>query len=210
MLITKLKKTLLTSGIMLVTACAATANSDNSRLQPTAAPPVIAQMANTSEPKGITLEKIMSDTDWLGRQPGRGFWADDSQAVYYSRKREGSAVSDFWQISMENAGDSNGELVEMSELHLLNNDRVYSQDKTKTAWVYENSVFVKSLASGEVKQLTGQLGVPYNLKFTNDDNIIYSDAGAVYHIDLATGLVSELLRWHFAKQPEALKDPKDY
>ncbi|BDX06279.1 hypothetical protein MACH26_18000 [Planctobacterium marinum] len=73
----KFKLTLLSATAVLVTACGATADSTVSAsalaMQPTAVPPVIAQMANQAEPKGITLEKIMSDPDWLGRQPGNYF-----------------------------------------------------------------------------------------------------------------------------------------
>lgn len=212
---------LLSTVVMFVCACSATAESTSPLRQssesvplPTAVPAVISQMANKSEPKGITLEKIMSDTDWIGRQPGSSFWADDGKKIYYNRKQEGSSVSDQWEIDVANSdgsnGDSNGDLVALSDFHLLNKERVYSKDRKKVAWIYENSVFVKSLISGDVKQLTGQLGSSYDVKFTEQGNLIYSDAGSVYLIDLASGLVSEFLRWHFAKKPKALKEPADY
>lgn len=215
-MMTKFKTSLLTTAIVFVAACSATADSGPtaspgaSRLQPTDVPPPVAQMANKVEPKGITLEKIMSDTDWLGRQPQRNYWSDDGKLIYYGRKREGSPVSDNWRIDINKPGDSNGIVVEKSDYHLLNPGRVSSADGQKVAWVYENSVFVKSMDTGEVRQLTGQLGSPHNVKFTNDGDVIYLDEGSVYKVSLDSGLVLELLRWHFADEPEAVKDPKDY
>lgn len=219
-LVSMLKVVAITCGsLFYIGACSATAitspASGNTNPSAVEIPPVIAELANTSEPKGITLQKIMSDPDWLGRQPTRSFWTDDSNSVIYSRKREGSPVSDSWKINvsshLKTAGNRrNGEKVPMSEFHLLNSERVYSKDGKQIAWVYENSVLTKSVETGKVRQLTGQLGYPYNLKFTLDNNIIYSDSGSVYHIELNSGRVSELLRWHFSDKPKGLREPGDY
>lgn len=210
----KIKVSLLSAGLVMLTACAATAQSTATSsamaMQPVDVPPVIAQLANQATPKGITLEKIMSDPDWLGRQPGHYYWADDSQSVFYYRKREGSVVDELWRLDSGQPDSGNGELVGLAEQHLAPDDAVLSPDGTTLAWVYENSVFSKNLQSGEVKQHTRQMGQPYNPKFTRQGNLIYADAGSVYQVDLKQGGISQLLAWHFDDAPEALEEPEDY
>lgn len=209
------KSSLLAASVTFLAACSATAEYHSpvskNAMQPLAVPAPVASMANQASPKGITLEKIMSDPDWLGRQPSNGFWSDDSQSILYNRKREGSPISDVWQISLSNSSNkSNGEKIPLEQIHQVNQNRVYANDRSQLAWVYDSSVFHKNLNTGEVRQLTGQLGSPYDLKFTANNQLIYSDAGAVYAISLDTGLVDLVMRWHFADAPKALEEPKDY
>lgn len=208
----KLKISLLSASVVVLTACSATAETkgNNLALQSTQVPPVVAQMANQATPNGITLKKIMSDPDWLGRQPGHYYWADDSSTVIYSRKRQDSVVNDLWRLDTTQPDAGNGELVPLSDMHLVPDDAVRSPDGSTLAWVYENSVFSKNLQSGEVRQHTRQLGQPYNLKFSNDGDLVYSDAGTVYVVDMQQGGVSQLLAWHFADAPKALEEPEDY
>ena len=51
--------------------------------------------------EAITLDQIMADPDWLGRAPEGGYWAEDSQSVYYRRKRAGSPVSDWYEADLQ-------------------------------------------------------------------------------------------------------------
>lgn len=210
----KFKITLLSATAVLVTACGATADISGSAsqraMQTASVPPVIAQMANQAEPKGITLEKIMSDPDWLGRQPSHYFWADDFQTVYYSRKQAGTPIHDIWSIDTQNAEAGNGQKVAIQDHYAISDEIVYSPDKNTAAWIADNSVYSKNLATAEVRQHTQHLGSPYDLKFSNSGDLIYSDAGAVYLISMDDGKVSQLLAWHFAKAPQALEEPADY
>lgn len=214
MLSKKFKLTLLTASAVLITACGATAQSNQnvttSGLQPLNVPPVIAQMANRAKPEGITLEKIMSDPDWLGRQPGNYFWADDSRTIFYSRKREGSPISDIWSIDTQDSNAGNGSLVATEELYQVSDELVYSPDRSYAAWIADNSVYSKNLKTGEIRLHVQHMGSPYNVKFSTSGDIIYSDAGTVYKISMETGTVSQVLAWHFAKEPVAVEEPEDY
>ena len=49
----------------------------------------------------ITLEQAMAHPDWLGRQPQQPYWSDDSESVYYRRKRENVELTDLFRVSID-------------------------------------------------------------------------------------------------------------
>ena len=99
----------------------------------------------------LTMEQIMADPDWLGRQPETAFWAPDSSTVYYQRKREGSELRDWFSRPLQ--GEGNGELVKLAHWHQMGAAQlVYNTDRSKAAYVFEGNVFV--LQNGELLQLT--------------------------------------------------------
>ncbi len=55
-----------------------------------AAKTAVGQASSTT----ITLEKIMSNPDWMGRSPESWYWGDDSETVFYQQKREGNPLRD--------------------------------------------------------------------------------------------------------------------
>ncbi|MDN4504162.1 prolyl oligopeptidase family serine peptidase [Alteromonadaceae bacterium BrNp21-10] len=157
----------------------------------------------------LTLEKIMSDPDWLGRQPESPFWSDDSQAVLYSRKRHGQALTDLWYKPLSVA--DNGSQVGLAQLHQHDySQRVLNRDRNKAAWLFSDNLFVKDLATGEVKQLSRGGYPPTNIQFLNDGRISYQIGNGVYAIDPSSGLTEQLVSWQFAEAPQALPEAKDY
>lgn len=157
----------------------------------------------------ITLEKIMSDPDWIGRQPERPYWADNSSAVYFSQKREGSVVRDRFLIDL--AANAKAQPVSLAELqHQDYANRVFNADKSQAAWISNGDVFVKALNSGQVKQYTQGVNGIRQLQFLANGTLSYLSGDSFYSIDLQSGLVALLGSWKFAEQPKAVKAPKDY
>ena len=157
----------------------------------------------------ISLTQIMADPDWLGRQPSGGYWADDSQGIFYQRKEVGSPLLNLWQRDIETQG--NGNQVAIAKLHHYSYDeRVLNQHKNKSAWVFEGNIFVKELASGQVRQLTQDATQPTNLQFLLDGRLAYQHSDSFYALDITSGFRQKLVSWIFGKQPQALEEPEDY
>lgn len=209
----KFTKTLLIAMISAgLSACAATSSPSQSeqtlsqRVEP--APIVQASPAMGTEGQ-IRLEQIMADPDWLGREPQNAFWALDSQHIRYQRKMAGSPVLELFQAAVTTPG--NGEAVALSDLHLADNaGRVFNQDATLAAWVFEGNLFLKALDSGQVRQLTHQSMPIQSPQFLLDGRLAYQSGNAFMAIDLQTGLTQQLVSWKFAPKPEAVDAPKDY
>ena len=207
------KGLLLASVTSFLIACSATQSDVPIVTKDDAAQPKLVKavqpLPTNIQSKLLTLEKIMADPDWMGRQPTSAYWADDSNAVFYKQKQLGAPLSDLWTQSIND--QSNGNKVELSELHLhAYEKRIVSQNKKVAAWVFEGNIFVKDLANHQLKQLTKDNKQPYNLVFLNDGRLSFQSGDALYAIHPENGLYEQLVSWQFADEPKALDEPEDY
>ena len=198
-------------------ACSATQSADPNVSNSDAPPQTLIKAAlpvtNSIQSKLLTLEMIMADPDWMGRQPTSAYWSDDSQSVYYQQKQLASPVFDLWEkpINEKGKGKGNGNKVELTQLHLHDyNSRILNQSKDTAAWVFEGNVFVKSLPNNKVKQLTKDNKQPNNLVFLNDGRLSFQSGDAIYAIHPEHGLYEQLVSWQFTDEPTALEEPEDY
>jgi dipeptidyl aminopeptidase/acylaminoacyl peptidase len=157
----------------------------------------------------LTLEQIMADPDWMGRQPSAAYWADNSQSVYYRQKQQSSPLFDLWTKRLNEKG--NGTKVELTQLHLhAYKNRILNQNRDIAAWVFEGNIFVKNLVDSTFKQLTKDNRKAKNLVFLNDGRLSFQNGNAIYAIHPEHGLYEQLVTWKFSDEPTAIKKPKDY
>lgn len=207
-------KLIVVPSAFLIAACGATPSTPDGQSRDyraaTPMPPVVESLANKQQPSDITLEKIMSDPDWLGRQPSDPYWSVDSSQVFYSRKRHGSPIEDIWQLPSDGS-EVNGNTVALSDYHrIANKNAVYSPSGAYAAWLFEGNIYVYTLETKELKQLTKGVGVPENLMFVKNDNLIFQSENAIYTLDINTRFIEKLLTWQFATAPKANTIPADY
>ena len=176
--------------------------------QPVAAiyvPDVPPPSANTQ----ISMEQIMSDPDWLGREPEQAYWADDSNSIFYTRKQQGGPLNEFWHRPLDKEG--NGHQLPVPKLHEYQyQHRVLNKQRSKAAWTFEGNIFVKDLTSGALKQLSRDGAQAGNLQFLHDGRLAFQRGDAYYATNIANGMSELLVSWKFAEAPKALSDPKDY
>lgn len=207
------KSFLLVSTTTLFLACSATQTSepDVNNINATAPQPLIIKATPTTaaQSEQLTLEQIMADPDWMGRQPSSAYWADDSQSVYYQQKQQASPLSDLWEKAINEQG--NGRKVELSQLHLhAYKNRILNQNQDTAAWVFEGNIFVKNLANNTLKQLTKDNRKPNHLVFLDDGRLSFQSGDAIYAIHPVHGLYEQLVSWQFADEPTAVEEPEDY
>lgn len=159
-------------------------------------------------PVSLTMEQIMSDPDWLGRQPENVYFTADGEDIVYARKREGSIVRDLF-ITKANQG--NGSLVEHRNRHLYDYDtKVDDQDFDFVGWIYEGNVFTQNKRTKEVTQLTKNSDRAFNLAYYKNSGLSYQQGSRFYTVDVNTGKQEQLMEWYFGKAPKAVNTPKDY
>ena len=124
-------------------ACSATQSvstqpSNNEATNPSIAPthqgtPTIDGQNQTHTDGTLTLEQIMADPDWIGRQPLSSYWGDNSESVFYSQKEKGTPLTHLWQVDSQNASEA--QQVALSKLHAVSySDSVTNPQGTYSAW----------------------------------------------------------------------------
>ncbi|GAA0851843.1 S9 family peptidase [Aliiglaciecola litoralis] len=207
--------TLLSAGL---TACSGTQTTVNDPLENSPSSSSQSGLANqTIKPANssavgtqseLTLEQIMADPDWIGREPESAFWGLDANTLYYSQKRAGTIVKDLFSLNLTT---NEVNQVPLAQLHQASiKDRVFDHQKKWTAWIFENNVFVQNLNTQKTKQLTRDQDRVSKLQFLQDGRISYQKSDAIYAVDIESGMTAQLVSWKFAEAPTAVEAPKDY
>lgn len=210
------------AAISKVSGKAITYNTENvTQLKPNPT----ALSAKTAE---LTMEQIMADPDWLGRQPLNPAFSADSKHIVYQRKREGSVVRDLF---ITDSQSGNGQKAALSDLHKFSySESIDDKDKNFVAWIYQGDVFAQFRAnegrasegrgteqrgSGErenkeIVQLTRDKAQARNLQYFNNNGVSFQVGNAFYSINADGSNYQQVLSWAFADAPKAVKPPKDY
>ncbi|PKM19772.1 MAG: S9 family peptidase [Gammaproteobacteria bacterium HGW-Gammaproteobacteria-15] len=157
----------------------------------------------------LSMEQIMADPDWLGRQPEQALWSADSQQVFYQRKQQGNELRDWFVRPL--AAQGNGEQVAVASQHQIGSaSAVYNKDRSLQAYIFEGNLFVRRMASFELIQLTRDSAVQADPLFLLDGRIAYREGWTYYAIDLASGNRTELANLQLTESPKAPAVPKGY
>jgi len=156
----------------------------------------------------ITLDRIMSDPEWLGRAPEGGYWADDGESVYYRRQQAGSTQYDWFQADLQ------GNLlrvVEAKDRGAIDTDGgVLSRDQKWKVYERSGDLFVKNLESGVIRQLTRTTERESAPTFMADDKrIMFRRGDTILARHLKTGLEQQLVDLRATKDPDDKDSSRD-
>ncbi|MFT4731479.1 MAG: dienelactone hydrolase [Gammaproteobacteria bacterium] len=222
---TKYKKIVYSSvGIVLLSACSATetpVSGSSTNNIPSLPTETISQAKPTtivSDKIQLTLKQIMSNPDWLGREPEDAFWSADGNSIGYYRKQEGNPIRDLWLTAPHHKGSNssqsnteNGQKVSLADIHQYEYDEIISdRDMDFVAWLFEGNIFVQSANDGDVRQLTKNIDGASNLKFFQEEGVSFQRGNSFYTVNVKTGMQEQVLSWHFDDEDEPVSDPEDY
>ncbi|MFC3095605.1 S9 family peptidase [Alteromonas sediminis] len=201
--------TLIAGTTSLLMACTSTAKSVGDATSQIRAPIPVMQpdVSKIDSDKAITLEQIMADPEWLGRQPENPSWSLDGKHMVFQRKTQGSVLRDWYRISTDN----NEQIVTIEDeaRHLFDADeRILSPDGNMLVWRYADSVFVKHRDASPLQIRKG--GDYARLDWTTDKRLLAQSGNRIVVIDPKTGVEKTVLTWAFADKPQAVQPPEDY
>jgi len=157
----------------------------------------------------ITIEQIMADPDWFGRSPESWYWGDDSNTVYYQQKQLGNPLRDLYSLDLSNANKT--VQVALSNKHkVADQNGLLNQARTHKVYSFNGDVFVKTLASNTIKQLTFTSNHERNALFLTNGDIAYQIDNVFYAHNLQTGQIKELASLKMSEKPAGVTKPKSY
>lgn len=135
----------------------------------------------------ISLEQAMAHPDWIGRAPQRPYWADDSDSIYFSQKREGSEQIDLFRLSADGGEPQLVNGADRGEADVARGN--YSPNRRFKTYSRAGDIYVKNLRNGIINQLTRSASTESNPRFTADgERVLFTRNNAVFVRDLETGL----------------------
>jgi len=161
-----------------------------------------------AQPEGeVTLELIMSDPDWMGNAPQFIYWADDSASVYFLQKREGSEIRDLYEATLD------GQIRRVPDAERATADvrgGDWSSDRSMKVYEREGDIYLKDMATGEIRQLTRTNGRESGPMFlVGDGRIAYSRDREMYIRDLETGLEIQPADLRFEQDPDEKREEEE-
>lgn len=156
---------------------------------------VTAMPSSAQEAPGIqqiTLDKIMADPEWLGRPAEGAYWADDSQSIFYDRKRAGQQIRDSYEADLD--GNVLRVIEDKDRGKIDSASGVISSDGKQKVWQRSGDLFLKDLATGKIRQLTRTQARESSPQFTADGKgIVFSRDNTVLVRNLRNGFEEELV-----------------
>lgn len=158
---------------------------------------------------GITLERIMSDPEWIGLFPENAYWADDGERVVFSRERQGSHLSDLIVIDPKTQNERVLSDAERSSMGRAS--WVYSRDRSRRVCSREGDLWLGDVDSGVTHLLTRTSAYERSPAFMVDQSRIrYESGGQWYVMDLDDAAVYQVADVRFEDEPEDEEDGEDY
>src|SRR3546814_8372915 len=94
----------------------------------------------------LTLAQVMADPDWIGNAVEDFWWAWDSRAAQFERKREGTTIRDTWQVPVDGSAGMQ-RVDDAARAGLDASGAVYDATRTRLAFVRNGDVFVRGRKS---------------------------------------------------------------
>ncbi|WP_164503425.1 S9 family peptidase [Pleionea sediminis] len=156
----------------------------------------------------ISLKKIMSDPEWIGLTPQNPYWAEDQKSVFFQQKIPGHQATQLMQLNLQNQSVTPVPLEQLDSTEVA--QRVYNQDRSLAAYVYQGDVYVMNLASNEVRPVTQTLDAESQVLFLVDGRVAFRRGMAFFAYDLTSGRMAQLAQVELNSEPEDWQEPDDF
>ena len=139
----------------------------------------------------ITLEKIMSHSDWLGNVPEGAYWSGNKQYVYYWQKQQGSENKKLIEFSLQ---DNQAKEVPVSEWkQKAQHTAIYDNSRYLKAKLYDGNIVVENFKTGKSRQFTDDNEKRKQLSFLLDGRLSFRLGNSIQALNLKSGLVSTII-----------------
>jgi dipeptidyl aminopeptidase/acylaminoacyl peptidase len=155
----------------------------------------------------ITLEKIMSNPDWMGPGVRDAYWSVDGRAAYYSAKRIGSPIVDLHRVGISDGKD---QAVEPKSMAGADSAAVFDRAGKRAAFARNGDIFVRDVAGGRLTQITRTPETKAAPQFSADGRLLsFRVKNDWYVYDFADAVTTPAAVIKTEKDPNATPKPDD-
>jgi dipeptidyl aminopeptidase/acylaminoacyl peptidase len=155
--------------------------------------------------QGITLERIMSDPDWIGAAVNDAYWSADGRAVYYSAKRNGSPIVDLHRVDL---ADHKDQIIEPKAMAAADARAVFDAAGKRAAFARNGDIFVRDVGQGRLMQITRTPENEAAPQFSADGRLLSFRVNNDWFVhDFGTGITAPAAVVKTEKDPDAPPKP---
>jgi WD40-like Beta Propeller Repeat len=155
----------------------------------------------------LTLEKIMSNPDWMGPAVRDAYWSVDGRTAYYSVKRTGSPIVDLHRVGISDGKD---QTVEPKAMAGADSPAVFDRDGKRAAFARNGDIFVRDVASGRLTQITRTPEIEAAPQFSADGRLLSFRVNNDWYVHaFAGGVTTPAAVLKTEKDPDAAPKPDD-
>jgi len=163
--------------------------------------------ATPASQQSFTLERIMSDADWIGAAVKDAYWSVDGRAAYYSVKRSGSPIVDLHRVDL---ADRKDQIVEPKAMAGADARAVFDAAGRRAAFARNGDIFVRDLGQGRLTQITRTPENEAAPQFSADGRLLSFRVNNDWFVhDFGTGLTMPAAVVKTEKDPDAPPKPND-
>ncbi|MDQ3040160.1 MAG: S9 family peptidase, partial [Pseudomonadota bacterium] len=163
---------------------------------------VAAQSSTHARPPPLTLSQVMADPEWIGPPVEDAWWAWDGRHAQYTLKRDGGAIRDTYQQSID--GGIAVKLDGAARADLDATQPVFDAQRTRMAFVRNGDVFVRDLRNGALTQLTRTDADEARPQWSRDGGLVWRDGNDWYRWSGGTVTQAALIK----AEDDPAKPPK--
>lgn len=157
--------------------------------------------------QGVTLERIMSDPDWIGAAVKDAYWSADGRAAYYSAKRSGSPIVDLHRVDLAGGRD---QVVEPKAMAGADGRAVFDAAGKRAAFARNGDIFVRDLGQGRLTQITRTPENEAAPQFSADGRLLSFRVNNDWFVhDFGSGVTAPAAVVKAEKDPDAAPKPDD-
>ncbi|MFH1940749.1 MAG: prolyl oligopeptidase family serine peptidase [bacterium] len=161
----------------------------------------------TKKATTLTVEKIMRDPKWMGTSPGNARWSEDGKWICFMWNPENAESDSLYVVSRNGGTPRKVTLEERKKLP----GRMGSTNRAKTLKVYEKDgdLFLLTIKSGTVRQITNTVDRESNSSFTHDEKkIVFMRDNNLYLWQIETGETVQLTDFRRGAERRDTEEPR--
>ena len=146
----------------------------------------------------LTVDTIMRDSRWMGISPGRPFWSEDGESLYFTWGQGGDGSlrlrgepDSLFVVSAKGGAPRAVSLEERKRLPARSG--AYSKDWSKKLYSKGGDIFLLDIRANRELQLTSTISAESNPRFLlNEQRIVFERSGNLFVRDLKTATESQI------------------
>lgn len=147
----------------------------------------------------LTIEKIMQDPEWIGGLPENIHWSDNGNKLFFNWNPEKEEKSSLFFITPENHKPQKVTIEE--EKNKPSEYGNFNKNRTKKVYTKQGDVYLLSIKSGEIFQITNTLNYESSPDFNFTENkILYNLNNNLYSWNINDGSTKQLSNFSKGKE----------